>query len=461
MPRMRRVVSVGLLTGILAASIVFAQSPDSNDEPATSDEGSLPGSVSVNPVSEDQDISARLSKIMNATGWFESVSIRVDSGVVFLDGVTDDEARKEWAGSLANNTVDVVAVVNNIQVVEASQWSFEPAVNEVKRLAAKAYQLLPLLLLAGLILVATWIVAAFVLRSVKRLLLPRMGSKLLSDVVARTIATLVFIFGFYIVMQVSGLTGLAATIIGGTGIIGLALGFAFKDIAGNFLASVLISIQRPFAMGDLIEVAGHEGFVQRVNARVTTIMTRDGNHVQIPNGTIYKNTITNFTANPKARASFAVGIGYDDSIGKAQGIAVSVLRKHSAVLDDPEPIVLVESLGAATVNLRAYFWVNIETYNLLKVRSAVIRLTKVAFDEAGISMPDEAREVVFPNGVPVSMQEAATEATPDAPSQAAKPEEDADSANEAEGGLLSDADEIEKQAREARFPEEGKDLLRD
>jgi small-conductance mechanosensitive channel len=457
---MRPIVTAGLLTGLFAASLVFAQSPEKKNEPATSDEAQLTNSVSVKPTAEDEDISARLGKIMNATGWFESVSIRVDSGVVFLDGVTEDEARKDWAGSLANNTVDVVAVVNNIQVVEASQWSFEPAVNEVKRLAAKAYQLLPLLLLAGLILVATWIVAAFVLRSIKRLLLPRMGSKLLSDVVARTIATLVFILGFYIVMQVSGLTGLAATIVGGTGIIGLALGFAFKDIAGNFLASVLISIQRPFAMGDLIEVAGHEGFVQRVNARVTTIMTRDGNHVQIPNGTIYKNTITNFTANPKARASFAVGIGYDDSIGTAQSIAVSVLRKHSAILDDPEPIVLVEGLGAATVNLRAYFWVDIETYNLLKVRSAVIRLTKVAFDESGISMPDEAREVVFPNGVPVTMQEAEMPDARHKPDEKASPA-DSDSANEAEGGLLSDADEIEKQAREARLPEEGKDLLRD
>src|SRR5690606_33959061 len=130
-------------------------------------------------------------------------------------------------------------------------------------------------------------------------------------------------------------------------------------------------------------------------------MTREGNHVQIPNATIYKETITNFTANPSERFDFAVGIGYEDSITHAQAVALTVLREHAAVLDEPEPMVLAEALGPSTVSLRVYFWVDIETHSGLKVRSSVIRLTKRAFDEAGISMPDEAREVVFPQGVPI------------------------------------------------------------
>ena len=247
--------------------------------------------------------------------------------------------------------------------------------------------------------------------------------------------------------------------LGGTGLFGLVIGFAFRDIAENFLASILISMQHPFAAGDLITVAGDKGYVQSVNTRSTLLMSLEGNHIQIPNATIYKETITNFTANPNARFDFSVGIGYDDSIAQAQSVALSVLREHPAIVSDPEPMVLVESLGAATINLRVYFWVDGARYSCLKVRSAVIRLTKRAFDEVGISMPDEAREVVFPAGVPVRMS--SPDATEPAGHDPPKPRiSDSETpVNSAEGNLTSEADEINQQARRARSPEAGEDLL--
>jgi small-conductance mechanosensitive channel len=263
------------------------------------------------------------------------------------------------------------------------------------------------------------------------------------------------------VFRVSGLSRLAVTVLGGTGLLGLVIGFAFRNIAENFLASILISMQHPFALGDLIEVTGHKGFVQSVTMRSTLLMTLDGNHVQIPNATIYKETITNFTANPNSRFDFTVGIGYDDVIADAQTIALSVLREHPAVLDEPEPWALVESLGPATVNLRVYFWVDVVQHNFLKVRSAVIRLTKRAFVEQGISMPDESREVVFPKGVPVRMLPVDPTAAPStaAPLPSKKPAiEPADRATE--GNLASEAVEIQEQAEKSRLPEEGENLLK-
>jgi small conductance mechanosensitive channel len=360
-------------------------------------EGDEPGSapvadaIAVREVAEDEEIAKRLQGILDATGWFKSIEIRVDNGVAFISGTAADLAQKKWAGDLARNTESVVAVVNNIEIVEASPWDIGPTLEQIRDLAAAAYRKLPLFLIGVLLLLLTGAVSAFAHRAANGLLGRRIQSNLLRDVLSRAIAALVFVLGLYVVLRISGLTGLAVTIIGGTGLLGLAIGFAFRDIAENFLASVLISIQRPFAMGDLIEVDGQTGFVQRVNTRATLIMTRDGNHVQVPNAIVYKNTITNFTANPRGRADFVVGIGYDDSISEAQDNALAVLREHPAVLDHPEPLVLVEALGAATINLRVTFWVDIEKYNHLKVRSAIIRLTKVAFDKAGISMPDEAK----------------------------------------------------------------------
>jgi small-conductance mechanosensitive channel len=333
-------------------------------------------------------------------------------------------------------------------------------------------QSIPLLLLALVLLLVTWFASKYAVTLTRYLLGSRLNSDLLRNVVSRAIAIPVFLLGLYLILRVSGLTRLAMTVLGGTGIIGLVIGFAFRDIAENFLASILISMNNPFKAKDLIEVAGHKGFVQQVTSRGTLLMTLDGNHVQIPNATIYKETIINYSANPNIRCNFTVGIGYDDSIAQAQAVALRVLSDHPAVVDDPEPLVLVESLGAATVNLRVYFWVDTQKYSVVKVPSAVLRLTKLAFTQAGISMPDEAREVVFPHGVPISMlpatdatssQGTATEIIPPTiakPKQAVS-DDDFQASNEAEGGLESEAGEIAEQARKARVPEQGTNLLDD
>jgi small-conductance mechanosensitive channel len=423
----------------------------------------------------DAQIAERLQRILEATGWFTNVAVRVDNGVVFLEGATDDGEHKDWAADLATRTEEVVAVVNEIEVL-ANPWDFSPAVEQMRELGDATVRRTPLLALGHALVVASWFLARVAVRGATSLLGRRVGNPLLRDVAARVTAVPVFLLGLYLALSITGLTGLAVTVIGGTGLLGLVIGFAFRDIAENFLASVLISVRRPFATNDLIQVAGHQGFVQSVNMRSTLLMTLDGNHVQIPNATIYKETITNFTANPIARYDFTVGIGYEDSVAQAQEVALAVLNEHPAVIDDPEPLVLVETLGAATVNLRVYFWVDISKYSQQKVRSAVIRLTKRAFVRAGVSMPDEAREVVFPKGVPVQLLsggetesatldaararrpagDAKTDGRPEAPATAG--ESDA-SASTAEGGLVSDAAEIKRQAAEARAPEGGANLL--
>jgi hypothetical protein len=157
---------------------------------------------------------------------------------------------------------------------------------------------------------------------------------------------------------VSGLTQLALTVLGGTGLVGLVVGIAFRDITENFLASIFLSIQRPFETADLIEVSGVTGYVRQLNMRTTVVMTLDGNIAQIPNATVYKSTLRNFTTNANRREDFVVGIGYDEPIDRAQEIARGVLEGHPAVLSDPGPLVLADGLGKSTVNLRVYFWIN-------------------------------------------------------------------------------------------------------
>lgn len=423
-------------------------------QPAGESEIIAPGqSVAVEPDARDEAIQRRLARILNATGWYSGVQVAVDEGIVFLDGVTADQDRRQWARDVASRTEDVVAVVNRIEVREQVIWDLAPALAEIERLARQLAVALPLMLLAVLILPLAWWLSSVLASVIRRLLAPRVDQEFRRDLIARAIAIPVFLLGVYIVLQVAGLTGLAVSLLGGAGIIGIVLGFAFRDIAENFLASLLLSVRRPFRQGDVISVGEHEGVVQTMNTRSTILLTIDGNHVQIPNATVFKSTIVNYTAAPARRVTAEVGIGYDASIAETQELIVEVLRGHDAVLDDPPPTVLVDALRAATVNLKAHFWIDGRTLSPLRVRSSAFRLIKRALIERGISMPDEAREVVFPQGVPLvcpAAPPAAPGPEPTAPAQASEP---AAEATLAEGGLGNEIAEFPKGLADATIPE--------
>ena len=225
-----------------------------------------------------------------------------------MDGTTDTQEHQRWAGDLAAKTQDVVAVVNRIKVETDVGSTFGRAGGELNGLYLQAVQSWPLVFLALVILIVSWLLAKLVSLLARHFFAARMPSALLLTVVTRAFSIPVFLLGIYFVLQVAGLTRLALTVLGGTGLIGIIIGFAFRDIAENFLASLLLSVRNPFRSGDLVKVAGHTGVVQNLNTRSTILLTLDGSHVQIPNATVYKNTIENFSSNPNRRANFTVGI---------------------------------------------------------------------------------------------------------------------------------------------------------
>jgi small-conductance mechanosensitive channel len=433
---------------------------------APEDEQSAPDQVNVAPTAQDEQIANRLERILIATEWFVNPTVTVRDGVVFLDGQARTQDHREWAGNLARNTQDVVAVVNRFGILPQPLWDFSPAFQELRSLWRGTIRALPLLVFGIVVIYLAWGLSRLIARGTRTFFQARLGSALLAAIAARTVAIPVFLLGVYLVLQVAGLTRLALTVLGGTGIVGIVVGFAFRDIAENFLASILLSIRQPFRRDDLIEVASYTGIVQQLNTRSTVLMTLEGNHVQIPNSIIFKNTITNFTANPNRRSDFVVGIGYESNILEVQQIIIRVLDEHPTVLKTPEPLVLVDQLAAATVNLRIYFWYDASQYAPIKIKSSLLRLIKRALQSAGISMPDEAREVIFPQGIPVlqmaapSSTNALTPAAPTLP----QPNQGQPAASEpvtsnAEGNLRNNEEDIRRQAEQARTPEVGEDLL--
>lgn len=296
----------------------------------------VPDKVDIQPTARDDEISKRLQDILEATGWFISPEVVVREGVVFLSGQAKNGEYQKWAGDLARNTQDVVAVVNQMELTQPSIWDLQPAFEELNNMWRGLIRSLPLVLFSLLVLLLTIMLTRLSTRLVRNFFRKKVSNLLLLNVVGYTAGGITLLTGIFVVLQIAGLTNVAATVLGGTGLFGLILGIAFRNITENFLASIFLSIQNPFRAGDLVEIDNILGFVEALNTRVTILMTLDGNHVQIPNATVYKSNIHNYTSNPNRRADFLIGIGYEDSISKAQDIELKVLQNHPAILKDPE-----------------------------------------------------------------------------------------------------------------------------
>ncbi|MBA3602155.1 MAG: mechanosensitive ion channel [Parachlamydiaceae bacterium] len=431
---------------------------ENQSSPLTKETPKAPKKVSVNPKTYDSEISKRLEDIMKATGWFENSKVQVKDGVVFLEATTKTEEIKKWAEELASNTQDTVAVVNYIKVKKPSIWEFKPVIEGLKNQWISLLRIIPTIIFGLLIFVITLIISRFIIYLSYFFLSRRFYNPLIQQFIAWSIGFIVMLIGLYIISNLMGLTTIALTVIGGTGLLGIILGIAFKDITENFLASLFLSFNNPFQTGDLIEILGILAYVDRLTFRSTILIKLDGTYVQIPNSTIYKSNIQNYTSNPNHREDFLIGIGFENQISDAQEAALKILNDHPAILKIPEPWVLVDSLGKAVVYIRIYFWINRQKHSWLKVRSSVIRLIKGTFQSEGISMPDEDRERIFPEGITVRLASKSSFTEDKFPG--IKPQKQSQElATEGEGELQSEEKYIKEQALNSSVPDKGRNLL--
>ena len=148
--------------------------------------------------------------------------------------------------------------------------------------------LLAILAVALILAWASGMLARAFARSSEALLAPLIRNRLLRSVVGSILSSLIVLAGVLMGLSVLDLTHAVVSVLGLAGVVGLALGFAFKDIAENFIASMLLGLRRPFQIGDFITVAGKSGSVLSLNTRETILITPEGNHVRIPNAVIYK-----------------------------------------------------------------------------------------------------------------------------------------------------------------------------
>lgn len=259
--------------------------------------------------------------------------------------------------------------------------------------AANLLKKIPQLLLAGLVLLFAHALSRFVGNRL-HLLKIRSQNPYMSGLVRMIIRSAIMLIGVLIALDLIGLTSVVGAVLGSAGVVGLVLGFAFRDIAENYIAGILLSVRRPFEPGDHVVIENREGKVISVNSRATVLMTMDGNHLQLPNSLVFKSIVLNYSKNPRRRFDFGMLIDPGQSIRESQTLAMAALGRIEGVLEDPAPSWTVVEYGAAGIQLRFYGWVDQRATDIGKVRSEAIRRTKAAFADAGIAAPRTIYHIV-------------------------------------------------------------------
>lgn len=356
--------------------------------PAYAQNGDQPsGTITVqDSANDDAAIASRIRNILTELDGYEDVRVSVSSGIVTLRGTTLDMTTTTRLNDLVNRIEGVVAIENEIRESTDVVQRLNPAFERFKARGLQLLSMTPILLVALGVFVAI-VLSGFWFARRKQPWDRLSPNAFIADIYRQITRLLFVIAGLVVALDILNATALLSGILGAAGIAGLAIGFAVRDTVENFIASIMLSIRQPFRPNDTVEIEGDIGKVIRLTSRATILLSFDGNHIRIPNATVFKSRIINFSRNPERRFTFALSVASDSDLDHARGIALATLNLLPFTLERPESSAWVESVDDFCVTLNMAVWINQTQTDIVLARSEAIRLCQAAFDKAGIAAP--------------------------------------------------------------------------
>ena len=237
---------------------------------------------------------------------------------------------------------------------------------------------------AGIVLLVAIILSRIAKRAVERVL-RRRGDPALAALIGRLVGYLVMIVGF--VYSLEGLGVRIAPVLGALGIAGIAIAFALQDILENFVAGVLLQLQRPFTYGDQVAINEHEGTVSQIDTRLVTIVTPAGETIKIPSATVIKSDINTYTQQGGRRTTLEVGVAYGTDLREASAVLERAVASAEGVRDTPSPEVLITGFGESSIDFVVRYWHEPSIATFWTVRSRVALAVNDGLAAAGITIP--------------------------------------------------------------------------
>lgn len=208
----------------------------------------------------------------------------------------------------------------------------------------------------------------------------------------------IILLGTLIAIKILNLDEVVFSVLAGVGIAGLAIGFAFQDIAANFIAGMALVFRKdyPFRVGDIVETNNQMGIVKEISLRDTFIQTFQGQAVFIPNKLIFENSVINYSLLGKRRVDLGVGISYGDDLDKVKAVTIDAIKGIGQRIKEENIELFYNQFGDSSINFYIRFWIPfVKQTDFLKAQSDAIILIKKAYDQSEITIPFPIRTLDF------------------------------------------------------------------
>ena len=368
---------------VALATTWLAPSGSAQDEPAQPS-----GEIAVTQDGRsDAAIEQRIESIVAALDGYEAVDVSVREGVVTFTGEVLDADAVDRLETIAARVAGVVAIENEVAEDTDVATRLDPVLDRTRDRVVQAFAYLPLVavaLAAGLAVAALGFVLARWERPWRRL-----APNAFIAQIYRVILRLAFVvMGVVVALDILNAVALLSTLLGAAGIVGLAVGFAVRDTVENFIASVMLSLRQPFRPNDFVDIEGSVGTVIRLTSRATILLDPDGNHLRLPNATVFKAKILNYTRNAERRFGFALGIDPNDDLAEAKRIGKTTLAGLDFVLDDPPPQVWIKEAGDSTITMEFFGWLDQTRTDFMVAKGEALRVVMANLTRADIGLPE-------------------------------------------------------------------------
>ncbi len=283
--------------------------------------------------------------------------------------------------------------------------AYQIIANKLSLWLKELIRLLPNIALATLVLVLGFFIAKWLKKLTCKIFTRFIQNETLNNLFSSLVYIFVLGVAIFVALSILNLDKAVTSILAGAGIIGLALAFAFQDIASNFMSGIFLSIRRPLHTGDIVQIKDYMGKITQINLRDTVLRTFQGQMVIIPNKEVLQNPIENYSLLGKRRMDLTVGVSYGDDLQKVKNVTLKALEGIEGLTKDDEITFFYKEFGDSSINFDVRLWVHTpEQPEYLQVRSEAVMRIKQAYDENDITIPFPIRTLDFgiKGGVPLN-----------------------------------------------------------